>query len=48
MAPVSHSRWLAGRIPHADYREIDGLGHLALLQHHRSGIIASLGGSDNH
>lgn len=44
MAPVSHSRWLSRQLPDADYREVDGLGHLALLRHYRPEIIASLEG----
>jgi pimeloyl-ACP methyl ester carboxylesterase len=44
MAPVSHSRWLAGRLPDVDYREVDGLGHLALLRQYRPEIIGSLEG----
>lgn len=44
MAPVSHSRWFARRLRNADYREVDGLGHLALLWHYRRQIIASLAG----
>jgi pimeloyl-ACP methyl ester carboxylesterase len=42
MAPVSHSRWLAGAIPGAVYNEVAGLGHLALLRLHRDRIIGSL------
>ena len=42
MAPVSHSRWMAAALPQADYREVQGLGHLALLRDHQGVIIASL------
>ena len=42
MAPVDHSRWLARALPNADYREVHGLGHLALLRDHRADILASL------
>jgi pimeloyl-ACP methyl ester carboxylesterase len=42
MAPVSHSRWLAGAIPGASYNEVEGLGHLALLRLNRDRIIGSL------
>jgi pimeloyl-ACP methyl ester carboxylesterase len=45
MAPVSHSRWMAQHVPGADYREVAGLGHLALLHDHRADVIDSLGGS---
>ena len=42
MAPVEHSRWMARALPNADYREVHGLGHLALLRDHRADILASL------
>jgi pimeloyl-ACP methyl ester carboxylesterase len=41
MAPISHSRWMADALPAADYREVAGLGHLALLRQHRADIVAS-------
>ncbi|MGZ4556131.1 MAG: alpha/beta fold hydrolase [Mycobacteriaceae bacterium] len=42
MAPISHSRWLAHALPIADYREMAGMGHLALLRNHRADIVSSL------
>lgn len=42
MAPVSHSRWMAQRITHADYHEVADQGHLALLRNHRSEIVEAL------
>lgn len=42
MAPVEHSRWMAGEIPGVTYHEVEGMGHLALLRRHRGAIVASL------
>ena len=42
MAPVVHSRWMAQSLPDVDYREVAGLGHLALLRDHRADILTSL------
>jgi pimeloyl-ACP methyl ester carboxylesterase len=44
MPPVSHSRWMAQRITHADYQEVVDRGNLALLRNHREPIVESVGG----
>ncbi|MGW3961387.1 alpha/beta fold hydrolase [Amycolatopsis sp. NPDC005003] len=33
MVPATHSAWLAGRCPHAEYRPVPGEGHLSVLRH---------------
>lgn len=33
MIPATHSAWLAGRCPHAEYRPVPGEGHLSVLRH---------------
>ncbi|KDN15971.1 alpha/beta fold hydrolase [Amycolatopsis rifamycinica] len=33
MIPASHSAWLAGRCPDAEYRLVPGAGHLSVLRH---------------
>ncbi len=40
MAPVDHSRRLAATLPDVTYHEVPDLGHLALLVHRRSYVVA--------
>jgi pimeloyl-ACP methyl ester carboxylesterase len=40
MAPVEHSRRMAAALPEVTYHEVPDLGHLALLVHRRSYVVA--------
>ncbi|MGW4059439.1 alpha/beta fold hydrolase [Amycolatopsis sp. NPDC004747] len=43
MVPATHSAWLAGRCPHAEYRPVPGEGHLSVL-HHAADALTWLAG----
>ncbi len=42
IVPFDHGRWLAKRLPNADFRPLPGEGHISLVANHCSAILDAL------